>query len=33
MQEWHTKYIAALQRTFDENKAAAGKPNAVLEIW
>jgi len=33
IQEWHTKYIAALQRTFDENKAAAGKPNAVLEIW
>ena len=30
---WHTRYIEALQALFDSKKAAAGKPDAVLEIW
>ena len=30
--EWHAKYIAALQALFDERKAEAGEPDAVLEI-
>jgi len=29
----HAQYVAALQATFDEHKAAAGRPDAVLEIW
>ena len=33
VQEWHAKYIEALQTTFDTYKAAAGRPRAVLEIW
>lgn len=31
--EWHSKYLAALQRVFEEHKAEAGEPEAVLEIW
>ena len=31
--EWHANYIAALRKVFDENKAAVGEPDAVLEIW
>jgi len=31
--EWHTRYIEALQALFDSKKAAVGKPEAVLEIW
>jgi len=31
--EWHAKYLVALQELFDRHKAAAGKPEAVLEIW
>ena len=30
---WHGRYVAALQALFDEHKAEAGKPDAVLEIW
>ncbi|KAL1504353.1 hypothetical protein AB1Y20_010759 [Prymnesium parvum] len=33
VEEWHAKYIAALQTTFEENKAQAGRPDAVLELW
>ena len=32
VEEWHAKYIAALQALFDERKAEAGEPDAVLEI-
>eukprot|EP00930_Biecheleria_cincta_P005085 TRINITY_DN106005_c0_g1_i1.p1 TRINITY_DN106005_c0_g1~~TRINITY_DN106005_c0_g1_i1.p1 ORF type:complete len:383 (+),score=37.10 TRINITY_DN106005_c0_g1_i1:50-1150(+) len=31
--EWHAKYVKALQETFDKYKADAGKPDAVLQIW
>jgi len=31
--EWHGKYLAALEALFDKHKADAGKPNAKLEIW
>jgi len=30
---WHAKYIVALQANFDKNKKAAGRPDAVLEVW
>lgn len=30
---WHGKYVDALKATFEANKKAAGKPDAVLEIW
>lgn len=30
---WHAKYMDALQATFDKNKEAVGKPDAVLEMW
>ena len=33
VEKWHAKYIEALQATFDAHKAAAGRPDAVLEIW
>ena len=33
VEAWHAKYVDALKATFDKNKAAAGKPDAVLEIW
>lgn len=31
--EWHAKYVTALQETFDKYKADAGKPEAVLQLW
>jgi len=31
--EWHGKYLEALQALFDKHKAEAGKPDAKLEIW
>lgn len=31
--EWHEKYMAALQELFDAHKAEAGRPNAKLEIF
>jgi len=31
--EWHAKYVAALQQTFDKYKAQANKADAVLEVW
>ena len=30
---WHGRYVDALVRTFEENKAEAGYPNATLELW
>lgn len=33
VEEWHARYVEALQKLFDTHKAAAGKPDAVLEIW
>ena len=32
VEELHARYIAALQKVFDDHKAAAGEPDAVLEI-
>ena len=31
--EWHAKYVAALEHLFNAHKAEAGQPNAKLEIW
>ena len=33
VEEWHARYVAALEATFEKNKRAAGKPDAVLEVW
>ena len=33
VEAWHAKYVEALKATFEKNKAEAGKPEAVLEIW
>ncbi|CAE8585681.1 unnamed protein product [Polarella glacialis] len=33
VEEWHGKYVQALQELFDKHKAQAGKPDAVLEIF
>lgn len=33
VEEWHSKYIAALKTLFDKHKTEAGKPDAVLEIF
>mmetsp|Transcript_6448 Transcript_6448/g.15662 ORF Transcript_6448/g.15662 Transcript_6448/m.15662 type:complete len:384 (+) Transcript_6448:88-1239(+) len=30
---WHDEYVKALVRLFEENKAAAGKPDAKLEVF
>mmetsp|Transcript_154270 Transcript_154270/g.474090 ORF Transcript_154270/g.474090 Transcript_154270/m.474090 type:complete len:378 (+) Transcript_154270:91-1224(+) len=30
---WHGRYLEALKALFEEKKAEAGYPNAVLEIW
>ena len=30
---WLEKYLDALRTLFDESKAEAGEPNAVLEVW
>ena len=31
--EWHARYLVALQTLFDESKIDAGRPNSNLEIW
>ena len=31
--EWHAKYLAALQKLFDDSKAEVGEPTATLEIF
>lgn len=33
LDEWHAKYVDALQALFDNSKADAGEPDAVLEVW
>jgi len=30
---WHQVYMQALQQLFDQHKAEAGKPDALLELW
>ena len=31
--KWHAEYLKQLVQVFDDNKVAAGVPDAVLEIW
>jgi len=33
IEEWHSKYVAALTDVFESNKVAAGFPDAKLEVW
>jgi hypothetical protein len=33
VEEWHARYVAALQSHFEASKAHAGEPDALREVW